>query len=209
MESTHLLLVRHGETDYNRNHVIQGTRDVPLNDAGRQQARELSRKLSNIPIHAAYSSCLNRAYDTAKIIAEPHDLPVERYSELNEMDFGNFEGSLYKDVKELWDVLPEAWRHGEVKRGFENGENPLQVLDRAKAGLKSIIAKHPSETVLVVTHGRLMRILLSDWFGVGLTRMDEIKIPNTVVYHIMAQGDTIKPAIVDDTERIQEIFQAK
>ncbi len=105
MESTHLLLVRHGETDYNRFNIIQGTRDVPLNEIGRRQAVELSEKLSGIPIDAACSSCLSRAYETAKIVMKPHGLPVKQYAELNEMHFGTYEGRLYKDVKHLWDVV--------------------------------------------------------------------------------------------------------
>ena len=107
VESTHMLLVRHGETDYNRNNIIQGTRDVPLNEIGRKQALDLSDRLGGIHIHAAYSSCLQRAYETAQIVTKPHELTVKQYAELNEMDFGNFEGRLYKDVKELWDVIPE------------------------------------------------------------------------------------------------------
>jgi len=209
VESTHLLLVRHGETDYNRNNIIQGTRDVPLNEIGRQQAHDLSERLVDLPIHAAYSSYLQRAYETAQIVARPHDLPVNQYAELNEMDFGNFEGQLYKDVKKLWDVIPEAWDNGEVDRGFENGENPLQVLQRSQAIFKSIIDRHPAETVLVVTHGRLMRILLSDWFGMGLSRMNEIAIPNTVVYYVMAQDEIIKPVVINDTDHLREIFQLK
>lgn len=209
MEPTHLLLVRHGETDYNRCNIIQGTKDVPLNEVGRKQAEELSGKLLDIPIDAAYSSCLTRAYETAKIIMNPHGLPVKQYSELNEMHFGRYEGRPYKDVKDLWDVVHDAWNNGEVDRGYEDGENPLQVQDRANAIMQSIIDRHSSETVLVVTHGRLMRILLSKWFGVGLTRMDEIAIPNTVVYHVMIDGDSIKPEIIDDMSQIQEMFQSK
>jgi len=209
VEPTHLLLVRHGETDYNRYNIIQGTRDVPLNEIGRRQAEELSDKLSGVPIDAAYSSCLSRAFETANIIMKPHELSVKQYPELNEMHFGTYEGKRYKDVKHLWDVVHDAWNNGDIDRSFKDGENPLQVQDRADARMQSIIDQHPSETVLIVTHGRLMRILLSKWFDVGLTRMDEIAIPNTVVYHVRIDGDSIKPEMINDVSQIQEMFQSK
>ena len=87
-----LLLVRHGETDWNRDHRVQGQTDTPLNATGLAQAHALASSLSCVPLDAVYSSDLARARMTAETVAEPHGLPVEVEVDLREKDFGTWEG---------------------------------------------------------------------------------------------------------------------
>lgn len=88
-----IYFIRHGETQWNRMHKLQGRSDIPLNDAGLAGARIASRALLDVPFDLALSSPLARAYKTAEIIAEPHGLTPHRVDLLKEMSFGTFEGT--------------------------------------------------------------------------------------------------------------------
>ena len=96
---TTLVLVRHGETDWNRENRFQGHADIPLNEAGRAQARDLALELEDASFQAVYSSPLLRAYETATILAERLELEVERADDLMEVDVGSWSGLTRVEVE--------------------------------------------------------------------------------------------------------------
>jgi len=149
---TLLLLARHGETDWNREHRIQGKTDVPLNDEGRAQAAALAEELAAEPLDAVYASDLARARDTARAVAERHDLDVVELPELRERDFGTWEG--LTDV-EILERFPEA-----RQRPWGDAETREQMTERVLAAVHDIAARHAGCRVLVVTHGGPIRALL-------------------------------------------------
>src|SRR2546423_3515053 len=141
MPVTTLLLVRHGETDWNAQLRYQGHADIPLNERGRQQARELAARVAAEAVDAIYASDLSRARETGEIVAARLGLPVLTDPGLREMDVGSFEGRTHEEVAgREWDGEP---REAHSKR-------VLRTLDR-------IAAAHPSARVLVVTHGGCLR----------------------------------------------------
>ena len=95
-----MLLVRHAETDWNRERRFQGGRDVPLSATGREQAESAARLLAATPLAAVWSSPLARARDTAAIIAAPHGLEVQETAAFREMGFGEWEGLTHDEVRE-------------------------------------------------------------------------------------------------------------
>ena len=138
---TTILLARHGETDWNRDFRFQGHADVPLNDTGRAQARELARSLAEEPIDAVYSSDLLRARETAEIVAERLGLPVEVDQGLREIDVGSWQGSTRAQLDgREWD-----------------GETYDDHRRRTVAALLRIAERHPDAHVLVVAHGGTLR----------------------------------------------------
>jgi probable phosphoglycerate mutase len=138
---TTILLARHGETDWNRDLRFQGHADVPLNDAGRAQARELARSLAAEPIGAVYSSDLLRARETAEIVAASLGLRVEVDERLREIDVGSWQGSTRAELDgRKWD-----------------GETYDDHRARTVAALLRIAERHPGEQVLVVAHGGTLR----------------------------------------------------
>ncbi len=96
---TKLLLVRHGQTLWNHVARYQGHTDIDLSDTGRTQAKLLSMRLAGVSLQAVYASDLRRALDTARIIAEPHDLAVQALPQLREINFGAWEGLTFKEIK--------------------------------------------------------------------------------------------------------------
>ena len=149
---TTLLLVRHGETDWNAEGRLQGHTDRPLNDFGRRQARRLADELAAEEFDAIYASDLARARETAEIVGEHLRLPVLLDPDLREKDWGNWEG------------LTSTERFGiELV-----GESAEQHTRRVLSALGRIAGQHPSGRILVVTHGGSMRRVQTEALGFAL-----------------------------------------
>ena len=152
---TTLLLVRHGETDWNRESRFQGHADPPLNARGREQARALAETLAADSISAVYSSPLRRALETAEIVAQRLGVAVETVEGLREVDVGEWQGLTRDEIERRFPVAYARWLdHG---RGWETGESYEEMGERVIAALAELASRHGDETVLVVTHGGPVR----------------------------------------------------
>ena len=150
---TTLLLVRHGETDWNADGRLQGHTDRPLSDFGRRQADELAGELAGEGLEAIYSSDLVRARETAEIVGERLGLGVALDPDLREKDWGNWEGLTAVERDRVEFV----------------GEPTEAHLERALRALRRIAERHPGDgTVLVVTHGGSMRRVQTAALGIAL-----------------------------------------
>jgi probable phosphoglycerate mutase len=147
-----LILVRHGETDWNRERRWQGHADTPLNETGREQARALARALNGEAIAAVYSSDLRRARETAEIVADGRGLPVLVDRRLREIDFGEWEGLRTVEIHERYPEFMAAWPPTDG-RPFPGGETYGAMGARVVAALGEIARRHPDEDVVVVLHG--------------------------------------------------------
>jgi broad specificity phosphatase PhoE len=155
---TTLLLTRHGETDWNRDRRIQGHSDTPLNDTGREQARELARALAEVELVAAYSSDLSRARETAEIAVAGRGIDVAALEELRERSFGSWEGLADRDVPTHDPEEYERWRAG-LGDGAHDAEPHAELLERIRGAVDRIAAEHPAGNVLVVSHGGPLRVV--------------------------------------------------
>jgi 2,3-bisphosphoglycerate-dependent phosphoglycerate mutase len=161
---TTLVLVRHGETDWNRENRFQGHADIPLNEAGRAQARELVLKLGGENFQVVYSSPLLRAHETAAILAKSLGLDVERADDLMEVDVGSWSGLTHVEVEARF---PQGFRRWlEYGHGWDDGETYAELGTRVVSGLQRIAAAHPETTILAVTHGGPIRSALAAADGV-------------------------------------------
>ncbi|MCA9912507.1 MAG: histidine phosphatase family protein [Anaerolineae bacterium] len=153
-----VLIVRHGETDYNVQRRWQGQLDVELNATGKQQAEALAETLLQSKIDAVYSSDLRRAADTASIIAAPHRLSVLHEPGLREINVGVFQGLNRQEIDERYPYEMYRWNNDDhyVPQG---GESRFQLQERAFAAWNSIIQRE-HRNVLLVSHGGTIRLLL-------------------------------------------------
>ena len=150
-----ILLVRHGETDWNRESRFQGHADPPLNELGREQARALAERLAGEPVAAVYASPLQRARETAEIVGSHLGLAVDTVEELREVDVGSWSGLTRAEIAERF---PEAFaRWLDFGPGWEDGETYEQMGERVLAALRGLAERHPGALVLVVTHGGPVR----------------------------------------------------
>ena len=188
---TTLYLVRHGETEHNRRNIIQGGGvDSELNAAGRAQAEALAQRLRSVSFDALYASTLRRARQTADILARPHE-PLSRthLHDLSEMDWGVFEGEPPSEERDaLMKALKSKWRDGAYDRAVEGGESIRDVQERAQRAVRHILTREVGRTVLVVTHGRYLRVLLATILDdYGLKHMQELGHSNTCVNRVVVE----------------------
>ena len=152
---TTILLARHGETDWNRDNRFQGHADPPLNETGRAQAAELAVALANEPLAAVYSSPLQRAFETAQIVAAPHSLEPVAVDALREVDVGSWQGLTRSEVE---DRFPEQFaRWLDYEQGWEDGESYGEMGHRVIEWLQEIAEPHGGERILAVSHGGPVR----------------------------------------------------
>lgn len=148
-----ILLLRHGETDWNLQGRCQGVTDTDLNDTGRQRAREIAAALSTEKIHAIYSSDLKRALETAEIIGGARRLEVAVDSDFRELDHGAFEGLTFADIRTSYPDFLERWRSEPAELVVPGGERLIDVEKRTWKGIERVVRGHPADaTVVVVSH---------------------------------------------------------
>jgi probable phosphoglycerate mutase len=162
--ATTIVLVRHGETDWNRDNRFQGRADPSLNDVGRSQARELAAQLAGEPVAALYSSPLRRAHETARILGESLALEVRTSAALMEVDVGSWSGLTRTEIEARFPAGYRRWL--DYGHGWDDGETYEELGARVVASLLDIASAHPGERVFAVTHGGPIRSALAAAQGV-------------------------------------------
>lgn len=207
-EATLLYLVRHGETDHNRQSIMQGRGvDSVLNANGEAQAHALARRLADVPFDVVYSSTLRRAKQTADIVAEMHQpIDVHHLSDLEEISWGVLEGEHPSDERdEQLGRVKGKWRQGVFDVAVEDGESALDVQARAMRAVNHILKREAGKTVLVVTHGRYLRVLLASILSqYGLERMDEVEHGNTSVNRVIHDEGVFHADLLNCTVHLED-----
>jgi len=181
----HIYIIRHGETDFNKSHLMQGRGiDASINETGKEQSESIADFFVEIEVERIISSSMKRAIESANSLSDKKGLITERYSELDEMNFGDLEGKPFEEVKEELNYLHESWSNGLLDIPTPNGETPIQVFGRANSKAIEIIENACESVLVFVLHGRLIRILLSEWLGLGLQNMHKIEHQNGAINHL-------------------------
>jgi len=156
-----IYLVRHGETDWNKKKLIQGITDVPLNKKGEKQAKELAQKLTHVRFDAVFSSDLIRAKRTAEIISLEKKLAVKTTKALRERYFSEFEGKSYTKYNQEIVNLLESYRLAAInKKNIKGLETDGAMMGRLLPFLREVAVGYLGKTVLLLSHGGIMRSFL-------------------------------------------------
>lgn len=167
-----LILVRHGETIWNREGRVQGFSDMDLSDVGVHQARQLALLLKDAPILSIYSSPLIRAQKTARIINEHHQAPTHIEPGLMEMDQGDFEGLTFQELMVCEKYFLQKWMSDPASVQMPNGESFIELQDRAWKVIERIIGK--SENALVVSHNFTIAAILCKIKNISLSNFRKV-----------------------------------
>jgi phosphoserine phosphatase len=166
-----ILLLRHGETDWNTANRLQGQRDIPLNSTGVRQARAVADRLRETPIDRAYSSPLIRASQTAKILLGDRALALQLVTDLQEIHHGDWEGSTDAELAVRYPYEYALWQDNPLACRKPNGETIEQLADRAARRWQSIVRQSIAagcQTVLVVCHKVTIQTILCHIEGIDL-----------------------------------------
>lgn len=184
-----LFIFRHGETDWNREGRFQGHFDIPINETGQEQARQLATRLSNHAIQAILSSDLLRAQQTAQIVADQLGIPVFLEPRLREAHLGEAQGLTREQIiAKFGETALERWRSShpmDADVSYSGGESGRQVRGRALSAIEEFLQKNSIQRLGISTHGGVIRRLFEHLFP----EMDraQIRIPNGVLYQLSFQ----------------------
>ena len=173
---TTIVLVRHGQTEWNRVERFRGRADVPLNGTGLAQAEATGWRVAKAwqPV-AIYSSPLGRAVKTAEAIAKHFDLPVQIQPGLADIDYGDWQGLSPDEARQHWPEQIENWYNHPERARIPNGESLANLRQRAMQTVKELVEKHPGETIVLVGHTVINRMILLGVLGLGNERFWKIK----------------------------------
>lgn len=189
MNPTRFLFVRHGETTWNKSHLLQGSRDIPLSANGKRQAHAVAEALKDFPIDALYSSPLSRAFFTAQAISKHHPgIPIVRHPDILEQDFGEYEGKPYEQATLLYQngSWEESWLYPD--RRVMGGESLHDVETRLHRFFRQALRKHRGKTIAVVSHGNAIRIALTALVGLPFPYLNTVRLGNTAISMIEYDG---------------------
>ena len=194
-----VLLIRHGQTEWNRQQVFRGRADIPLSNVGIEQATALAERLAHEPIAAVYSSPLARALVTAEHVGRPHGLQPHRVEGLTDVDFGAWEGRSHEDVKREEGELYLRWQSQPHLVRLPDGETLAEVRERVMAALNDIVTRHSGNTVAVVAHRVVNKVLLCAFFGLGDDAFWRIRQDTGCLNIVECDGDQKAVLLVNDT----------
>ena len=199
-----LILVRHGQTDYNLHRRYQGKRNVSLNQTGREQTKRLANRLSAEKMDSLHSSDLTRCVQTAESIAGIHSLKIHEDACWRELSFGEWEGMSYAEIEAAWPELLQKWQTDPAHVSPPKGESFVQLAARVSSALDEMRSHHAEQTVLLVTHGGVIRALLCLALGIDLNRHWQFEVASASVSEISYYGEGAILKLFNDTSHLRE-----
>lgn len=206
MDSKKIYLIRHGQTDYNKSGVVQGSGiNASLNATGYKQAQLFFEAYRHIPFDKIYTSALRRTIQSVQQFIDM-GIPHEALPGLNEISWGIAEGTALTSESHAYYLrLTEQWKKGELHLKIDGGESPLDVQNRQEEAIKHILSHTEEKTILVCMHGRAMRILLSWLQDQPLTKMDDFAHDNLCLYKLHYQSGAFRIEAFNDVSHLVDI----
>jgi broad specificity phosphatase PhoE len=205
---TELILVRHGETEWNVEQVFRGRIDVGLNETGVRQAELLAQYLGGVNIDAVYSSPLRRALNTAEVVARYHKLEVKIAPGLIDFDFGKWQGLPHQEVKRRYKKLYAQWIENPHLIKMPDGEGLSDVRERALPVVNEVIAKHEG-TVVLVSHRVVNKVLICALLGLDNSHFWNIRQDTCGTTTFAYQNERFILTKHNDTSYLRPLPKAK
>lgn len=204
-----IILVRHGENDWVKKNRLAGwIPGVHLNENGHEQARAAAERLAHLGVTAVYSSPVTRCMETARYIAQSHQLDIIQLDDLGEVRYGKWEGKKIKKLarKKRWftvQFFPSRMR-------FPEGESLAEVQFRAVQALESLSQRHPEGILIVVSHADLIKLVLAHYLGVHIDLFQRLNMaPASVSAINLSQNGSVRILRLNDNGPLQSPAQPK
>jgi broad specificity phosphatase PhoE len=208
---TRIVLVRHGQTAWNREVRFRGQADVELDEFGLKQAQATGCYLAaRWPVVAVYASPLRRATQTAEAIARAHGLTARPLEGLLDINFGEWQGLSPDEVAQRYPALYRAWWEAPHTVRFPGGERLDDVRSRIVAALDDVVARHPEQAVALVSHTVANRVLLCAVLGWGNDRFWRLRQETCAVNVFDVEDDgTFTIVLLNDTCHLQGLSESE
>ena len=200
---TRIILVRHGQTEWNvgagGGERFRGRVDLSLDDAGLAQAGALAQRLADRPIVAVYSSPLQRAVETARPTAQRLGLPVQLLPGIIDINYGDWQGLSHDEVAQAHPHLYPRWLETPHRVKFPHGESLRQVRLRGMASLKEVVARHDGRVILLVAHQVVNKVLVCAMLGLDNSHFWRIQQDNACLNVFEYQNGIFTAVLINDT----------
>ena len=200
-----LYLIRHGESEWNILSKVQGQSNARLTKKGIEQATKAAKRLSEEKIDAIYSSDLDRAYDTAKIIADKLNLKVKKLQELREIRFGVWEGLTSSEIQDKYKNEHVIWMTEPHKLELPQAEKLIDVQERMLKSVNEIMRDNEDKNVLIVSHGSAIKALILGILDIDLSGYNKISIGNVGLTIIEYRDYSPVIRVLNDTCHLKEV----
>jgi len=210
--SMKLYVMRHGETDWNKERRLQGQADIPLNESGRQVARETAKGMAHIIFHAAYTSPLKRAEETARLIIEQRNIPLQVDDRLKEMSFGPYEGLCC--AKDKWEIPDEGFENfffaPDQYHPPEGADSFKTVINRVSSFIEEVVRIQPPDSnILVAGHGVVVGAFLAIAEKRSIAAFWEDRVQKNCAVNILDAEDdkcrVVKKNIIFYSENVKDL----
>lgn len=206
MAITHIILIRHGQTEWNRVERFRGQADVPLNENGLAQAAATGRRIAaEWQPAAVYSSPLSRAVKTAEAIAGHFSLPVQVHTGLTDIDYGEWQGLTPDEVHERWPWEITTWHKAPQITHIPGGETLDDLRDRAMEAVCALAARHAGQTIVLVGHTVVNRVILLAVLGLHNGHFWRLRQDTCAINAFEAEGDAFVLALLNDTCHLRDL----
>lgn len=192
MNTKKIYLIRHGQTDYNKQGIVQGSRvDTDLNEEGKYQAARFYASYSHIKFDKIYTSLLKRTHQSVEEFLKS-GIAHESFQGLNEISWGEQDGKVSNvDMHDYYLYVTNQWASGNLDLQIGGGESPNEVAARQKTVIDKILNQKNEKKILICMHGRAMRILLCNLTNQPLSKMDTFGHSNLCLYVLSYDGKNI------------------
>ncbi len=197
-----ILLIRHGETEWNLREVFRGRADVPLSARGREQARLLGEALRGSGVQAVYSSPLSRARQTADPLADVLGIEGQTDERLVDMSFGRWESRSRAEVEKEDPALYRAWLTEPQEFRAPDGESLADVIARAWPAMGEITARHRGGRAAIITHRVVCKVLLCSALGAGEAAFWRVRVDTASISTLDASDDLWVVTRLNDTHHL-------
>jgi len=197
-----LILVRHGETRWNKEGRFQGQSEIELNDKGLDQAQKVARALPKLRPTALYSSPLPRTLMTASAISKCLSVPLITKDELKEVNLGELEGITGQEMRSKYADIYAAWREDPTDVAFPAGESIRQLQTRAWQTIKQLEKTHPDDTVVVVSHNFAIRSILCGFLGLPLSMFHRLRVDLASISVVHANPASYQVLSINDRSHL-------
>ena len=204
---TRMILVRHGETEWNRQEHFRGHTDVPLNETGLAQAKAMAQRVAAEwrPV-AIYSSPLARAVKTAEAVAWHFDLRIEVNPGLIDIDYGEWQGLTPAEAKERWPEVVDAWYNAPHTAHIPGGETLDELRARGLKTVNELSMLHRGQTIVLVSHTVMNRIILLGVLGLGNDRFWRLRQDTCAINVFEGEGGVFTLGSLNDTYHLRSKF---
>ncbi len=203
---TRFYLIRHGETDWNKQGIYQGWTDIELSQEGKRQAELLGKRFQNLPLNAIYVSPLKRAIATAEPVAKAKGISVQLDSHFKEINFGEWEGSSVPQLTEKYGEPFTNFFNDPFSHEFPGEGSFDKVRQRSVEGFELLLEKHKGQSVGIISHGGLLRVLIMTIMGMDNSFYRKTWLTNTsiTIIDVMENGSKLLLTLNDKAHLEQE-----